>query len=177
MAALWELFWQLVRLRRGPEDMPYAPGLLVLVILLDTLLGIGGQLLAAPDKLRIAIGLAAVALAGEVLVLYALLRFKALEARFVQALTAIVGASLVLSVLALPFTLASRWVEEKSPVIGLIVVAQMLIVGWNLALRGFIYHRALNVGLLQGNMLSLALFMLTVFTSVQLFPELIRPGK
>jgi len=173
MAALWVLFWQLVRLRRGPEDIPYSVGLLALVITLDFFASVGGQLLAAPGRLQTAIGLTLLALTAEALVLFGLLRFKRLEARFVQALTGIVGVGLLLGLLAMPLTLLSHAVGPKSPVIGLVVVAQMLIVGWNLALRGFIYHRALNIGMLQGNMLSLALFMATVFLSVKLFPDLI----
>jgi hypothetical protein len=52
----------------------------------------------------------------------------------------------------------------------------MLLVGWNIGLRGFVFHRSLNIGMLQGNVLSLALFLLNIAVSVQLFPELL-PAK
>ncbi|MDP2227855.1 MAG: hypothetical protein Q8J78_10325 [Moraxellaceae bacterium] len=174
MKALWLLFWDLCRLRRGPEEVPYSLPLLAVVVALDVALNLTGHVLAAPDALMRGVQLTLMGLLLEMLVLASLLRFKGLQERFVQSFTAIIGVDLLLSVLALSFTLLSLAVEPKSPVIGLVVIAQMLIVGWNLALRGFIYHRALNIGLLQGIMLSLALFLLNIFLSVQLFPGLLQ---
>ena len=173
MKALWTLFWQICQLRRGPEDVPYSVQLLVLLAVLDVALGIGGQLLASPDRLRIAVSLTLLAVLMDAAVFWGLLWFKRLQARWVQGLTTIFGIDLLLGLVALPLTLLSHAVEPKSVMIGLVVVAQMLLVGWNIGLRGFVFHRALNVGLLQGNMLSLALFMLNIFISVQLFPELV----
>lgn len=176
MKALWSLFWQLCQLKRGPDDVPYSVQLLLLVALLDCALGIGGQLLAQPDRLRIAVSLTLLALAMDAIALWGLLAFKRLQARWVQALTAIVGIDLLLSLVALPLTLLSLVVEPKSFMIGIVVVTQMLLVGWNIGLRGFVLHRALNIGMLQGNMLSLMLFLLNVWLSIQLFPELL-PAK
>jgi hypothetical protein len=176
MKALWSLFWQLCRLKRGPEDVPYSLQLLLLLLLLDCALGISGQLLAQPERLRIAVALTLLAVGMDAVALWGLLAFKRLQARWVQAMTAIVGLDLLLSVLALPLTLLSLVVEPKSPMVGLVVVSQMLLVGWNIGLRGFVLHRALNIGMLQGNMLSLMLFLLNVWVSIQLFPELL-PAK
>lgn len=173
MKALWTLFWQICQLRRGPEDVPYSVQLLVLLAVLDVALGIGGQLLAAPDRLRIAVSLTLLAVVMDAAVFWGLLWFKRLQSRWVQGLTTIFGIDLLLGLVALPLTLLSHVVEPKSVMIGLVVVAQMLLVGWNIGLRGFVFHRALNIGLLQGNMLSLALFMLNIFISIQLFPELV----
>lgn len=173
MKALWTLFWQICQLRRGPEDVPYSVQLLVLLAVLDVALGIGGQLLASPDRLRIAVALTLLAVVMDAAVFWGLLWFKRLQARWVQGLTTIFGIDLLLGLVALPLTLLSHVVEPKSVMIGLVVVAQMLLVGWNIGLRGFVFHRALNIGLLLGNMLSLALFMLNIFISIQLFPELV----
>ncbi|MDO8268192.1 MAG: hypothetical protein Q7T32_10225 [Moraxellaceae bacterium] len=173
MKALWTLFWQICQLRRGPEDVPYSVQLLVLLAVLDVALGIGGQLLAAPDRLRIAVALTLLAVVMDAAVFWGLLWFKRLQSRWVQGLTTIFGIDLLLGLVALPLTLLSHVVEPKSVMIGLVVVAQMLLVGWNIGLRGFVFHRALNIGLLLGNMLSLALFMLNIFISIQLFPELV----
>lgn len=173
MRALWTLFWQICQLRRGPEDVPYSVQLLVLLAVLDVALGIGGQLLAAPDRLRIAVSLTLLAAVMDAAVFWGLLWFKRLQARWVQGLTTMFGIDLLLGLVALPLTLLSHVVEPKSAMVGLVVVAQMLLVGWNIGLRGFVFHRALNIGLLLGNMLSLALFMLNIFISIQLFPELV----
>ena len=176
MKALWTLFWQLCQLRRGPEDVPYSLQLLLLLGLLDVALGVGGQLLAQPDRLRIAVSLTLLALAMDAIALWGLLAFKKLQGRWVQALTAIIGIDLLLSLVALPLTLISLAVQPSSFMIAIVVVTQMLLVGWNIGLRGFVFHRSLNIGMLQGNVLSLALFLLNIAVSVQLFPELL-PAK
>lgn len=176
MKALWTLFWQLCQLRRGPEDVPYSVQLLVLVTLLDVALGVTGQVLAQPERLRLALSLTVLAVAMDAVALWGLLAFKRLSSRWVQGFTAIVGIDLLLGLVALPLTLLSLVAEPKSFMIGIIVVSQMLLVGWNIGLRGFVLHRTLNIGMLQGNMLSLALFLLNVAVSVQLFPELL-PAK
>jgi hypothetical protein len=176
MKALWTLFWQLCQLRRGPEDVPYSLQLLLLLGLMDVALGVGGQLLAQPDRVRIAVSLTLLALAMDAIALWGLLAFKKLQGRWVQALTAIIGIDLLLSLVALPLTLISLAVQPSSFVIAIVVVTQMLLVGWNIGLRGFVFHRSLNIGMLQGNVLSLALFLLNIAVSVQLFPELL-PAK
>jgi len=176
MKALWTLFWQLCQLRRGPEDVPYSLQLLLLLGLLDVALGVGGQLLAQPDRLRIAVSLTLLALSMDAIALWGLLAFKKLQDRWVQALTAIIGIDLLLSLVALPLTLISLAVQPSSFMIAIVVVTQMLLVGWNIGLRGFVFHRSLNIGMLQGNVLSLALFLLNIAVSVQLFPELL-PAK
>lgn len=176
MKALWTLFWQLCQLRRGPEDVPYSLQLLLLLGLLDVALGVGGQLLAQPDRLRIAVSLTLLALSMDAIALWGLLAFKKLQGRWVQALTAIIGIDLLLSLVALPLTLISLAVQPSSFMIAIVVVTQMLLVGWNIGLRGFVFHRSLNIGMLQGNVLSLALFLLNIAVSVQLFPELL-PAK
>ena len=176
MKALWTLFWQLCQLRRGPEDVPYSLQLLLLLGLMDVALGVGGQLLAQPDRVRIAVSLTLLALAMDAIALWGLLAFKKLQGRWVQALTAIIGIDLLLSLVALPLTLISLAVQPSSFMIAIVVVTQMLLVGWNIGLRGFVFHRSLNIGMLQGNVLSLALFLLNIAVSVQLFPELL-PAK
>lgn len=177
MKALWTLFWAVCRLRRGPEEMPYSTGLLTLVLLLDVTLGMGVQLMAEPAPLQAAIGVTLLAAASDALVLWGLLRFKQAELRYVQSLTAIYGADFILGLIALPLVAIGLFLPEKTPWLAPLVFAQMLLVGWNIGVRGFVYHRALAIGVFQGNMLSLALFFLNIVIAVKIFPELLpSPG-
>ncbi len=75
--------------------------------------------------------------------------------------------------LLLPSLGASLLLPEHSAMLGVVVFAQMLLVGWGLGVRGFVYHRALDVGIFQGNMLSLTLFFLNIFMVAKLYPELL----
>ena len=176
MRALWALFWSVCRLQRGPEDVPWSVGLLVLVLTLDVVTGIFGDAVAEPSRLQAVAVLAVLAAALDALVLWVLLRFKQHGERFVQSLTTLYGVDLVLGLVALPVTLLGLWLPA-SPWLAAVVFAQMLLVGRNLGLRGFVFHRALAVSLLQGNMLALALFFLNIFFSVRLFPELLHKGS
>ena len=172
MKALWSLFWSVCQMRRGPEDMPWSPGLLLVVVLLNLLLGLVIQWLTEPVSLLVALGIALLALAVDAVALWLLLAFKHFELRYVQGLTTIYGVDFLLGLIALPLVALSS-VVVGTPWIAVIVVAQMLLVGWNLGVRGFVYHRTLEIGIFQANMLSLTLFLLHIFLAAKLFPELL----
>lgn len=176
MRALLALFWSVCRLQRGPEDVPYSIGLLLLVLTLDVFLGIAGDAFADPGRLHAVALVTVLGAAADAAILWGLLRFKRLGARFVQSLTTLYGIDLLLGLLTLPVTLAGLLLAASHWLVAVVFV-QMLLVGWNLGLRGFVYHRTLAISLLQGNMLSLTLFFLNVFVSVQLFPELLQKGS
>ncbi len=172
MKELWSLLWSVCRMSRGPEELPRSLALLLLVLLLDAGMGIGLQLLDKPEALQLALGMAAVAITLDALVLWALVLFKQAQERYVQSLTAIYGCDFLLSIVSLPLAVAGLYFS-KVPWLPVLVFAQMLLVGWSLGVRAFIYHRTLRVGVLLANMLSLTLFLLTVFIAVKLFPELV----
>lgn len=171
MRALWAQLWAICRMRQGPQDLPSSPAVLLLVLLLDGLISFLLQRYAEAYALTTIVGLVGLALALDALVLLALLHFKQAQAWWQQGLIAIYGSDVLLSLLAAPLVLASvQWAQ--SSLLPALAVLQMLLVGWGLAVRGFIYFRLLRLGIFQANMLSFTLFLLTVFLSVKLFPEL-----
>lgn len=172
MKALWSSLWSICRMSRGPEELPQSLSLLLLVLMLGAGMGIGLQLLDKPDALQLALGVTALAIALDALVLGALVLFKQTQDRYVQGLTAIYGSDFLISLISLPLAVAGMYFS-KVPWLPVLVFAQMLLVGWSLGVRAFIYHRTLRVGVLLANMLSLTLFLLTVFIIVKLFPELV----
>lgn len=173
MKAIWSLFWQLLALRRGPADMPRSVPLLLSLILLNIVLSVLGQWVGNPQGWRIGLGMAGIGLAIDVVTLWALLQFKSQPGRYVQTLTAVYAADTMLSLCALPLLPIYLLAPAKSALLTIGFMIDMLITGWSLGVRGFIYHRSLNVGIFQGNMLSITLFLLTMLASVKLFPELI----
>lgn len=176
MKALWALFWSVCQMRRAPEELPWSLPLLATAALLSLGLGIATQLLSGTTPAVPALATVAIAALLDALVAWALLAFKRQEWAYVQALTAIFGADFVLGLFALPLVLAGRLAGD-SPLLAVVVFGQMLLVGWNLGVRGFIYHRSAHIGIFQGNMLALTLFLLNIFIAVKLFPELLAaPG-
>ena len=62
MKALLQLFWQILRFKRGPEDVPYAPNLLWLLIVVNLTISISAQSLGRPNQFNIAITLPIISL-------------------------------------------------------------------------------------------------------------------
>lgn len=177
MKALWALFWAVCTMRRAPTGLPWSMPLLILVALLNIFLAIATQFLGGSAQPIPAVVTVLVAVGLDLVGYGLLLAFKRQELQYVQGLTATWGADLVLGLFAVPLALAGRLAGAESPLLGVVVFGQMLLVGWNLGVRGFIYHRSANVGIFQGNMLALTLFLLNVFIAFQLFPELFTaPG-
>lgn len=175
MKALLALFWSVCRLRRSPEDLPCSISLLFGVLVLDLALGVGSLLLDQPASWWVAVAITLVSALSDALVLWALLRFKQRDARYVQALTAIYGCDFLLGLLIIPMLALSLQLAGHPVWAGVLAVAQILVVGWSLGVRGFIYHRSVDVGLFQGNMLSLTLFVLNIYMVAKIFPELMLP--
>lgn len=133
-------------LRIGPQDMPYAPSLLGVLIVCNVLLSLLVGLVA---------GSAGTALLGSLVsivvslgVLYTLLAMRHIHARFVQAATAIMAAALLFSVLSLPvqFLLTPMPTDltalTQGQQIALLVAAALGL--WSLAVAAHIYRHALN---------------------------------
>lgn len=177
MKALWALFWSVCQMRRAPAELPWSLPLLTLVALLNIALATGTQFLGGSIQPIPAVATVLVAAALDVVGYGLLLTFKRQELQYVQGLTATWGADLVLGLFAVPLALGGRLAGPESPLLGVVVFGQMLLVGWSLGVRGFIYHRTANLGIFQGNMLALTLFLLNVFIAFRLFPELFAaPG-
>lgn len=176
--SLIRLFFQLLFLRAGPEDMPagqqpllVAVGLyLVVGVLLDVAVtgegagGLGGGvLLLAADAL---------VLAGYSAGL-AVLRDR--RARIPQMLTALFGATAVLGLLAWPLVaMQPSGAEVADSQLGFWSVAMIILFAWNLVVLGQIYRRTLEFGAAIGVLVALGYFIISslVYTglAVQLLP-------
>lgn len=159
MNALIRLLFRICLFRNGPEDMPYAPPLLgvllvfwLLVQMLSGALQLGlslGQMLAV-QALSMAI-----LLGGSALILM----FKELFARFLQTALALVGVDVLLSIFGLPLVILSRVAGTPLPFLdGL----YLMLVCWHLAVQSFIFHRALRVSPFLGLGLAVGFLVLTL---------------
>lgn len=174
MKDLAALFWQVLRFKAGPEDVPYSKDLLRFVACVAAIIGLLTQTFISKDtsNWQPIVGLVVIGMGIETIAIGLALHFKKLSERFVQSLTALFGADVLLSLVAMCLLPIYAFAPEKSPLLGLGFLIEMFIVCWSLAVRGFVYHRALNIGAFQANIMSLALFFITVFTALTVFPEL-----
>lgn len=174
----WSLFWQILRFKRGPEDAPHSPSLLINLIVLDLLLTAVGQSMnreASDTAMIVTVPLIAVTV--ELVALRLLMAFKSVSQRFVATATVIMGCDVILTLISLPVLLVSLSVPPKSALMMVLGILQMVLLGWSLGFRAFVYHRSLNIGLVQANMLAFTLFLLTMTFTVQAFPELLAKAQ
>lgn len=163
MAPLARLLIDLCLLRRGPQDLPYSPGLtrnLVLFGLLCDVLYVAALEVenAAP---RVALGLA-MALGLP----YVLLAWRRRSERYAQTLGALVGTGVLFTAIFLPLAL---WASQHAPEPGVetltteqIAAGWMVLglLGWKLAVNGHILRQALDLPRSAGLALALGWFLL-----------------
>lgn len=155
MKEIIALFWDICRFKRGPESVPSEPvfvGLVFLSYCLTTLVAIG----VSPDlelSFFAALLVVVVTVTTTLGLIWVLMFFKGLTNRFMPTVTALVGADVVLTVLGLPLILALEYLSFDG-VTDLLGGLLILLMGWSIVVGGFIFHRALNMSLMQGSFIS-----------------------
>lgn len=158
LLAFLRLVRDLCQLRRGPEDMPYAPQLLMGLILASVLLdmalgaalGVEGSIL--PRSLMstaLILGLCWTALTA-----------RGLGARFVQAASALIACAMVFSLLMLPIAALTgappETPEQLTPVQVLLAWTALAVIVWKLSVDAHILRHALNAPFALGFLLAVA---------------------
>ena len=173
MKALMTLFWRLAIFRAGPEDTPYSPSIMAMVLMIWTVL----QLMVGLSQDNVPVGLLLVSqwLALSILLFgtLVLLSFKGLKGRWLQTATALVGIDVVLSLVNLPLLAAGVLLGTGA---GGLQVFYLLLVSWQLAAQAFIFHRALNVGPFLGLAISMMLLVVSYGTIATVLPSVLGPA-
>ena len=155
MKAIFQLYWQICRMRTGPEQVPAVAALAGLTFLVYALLSVVARI--GLGELPITYSLASlIAITGFWAgLVYMVLIFKGVANRFQQTFSAAFGTEVILNLLSLPLLFISSRLSEESPLVSLAAVFWMGIFIWDVLIKGFIFHRAFNISPLQGNLFSL----------------------
>ena len=159
MRDLLYLLRDICQLRRGPQDVPYSPGLLAVICMATLLLQLsiawvfdvkGDALLAGILGLAFNLGL-----------LHLVLTLRGLTTRFVQAACALLGCAIFFTLLVLPITLLMGGLQtaapdHMTPVQALLALVALPIVAWKLVVDAHILRHSLNLPFFGG--LAVALF-------------------
>lgn len=152
MGQLLSLLWDICRLRRGPQDLPHSPQLLLIVCAFILGLQLVAAQLLGMDRDTIAPGV--LSLVFKFGVLYALLSLRGLSARFVQAALALICCALFFSVISLPITLmfgtppqSPDQMTSQQLMLGMLALT---IVIWKIVVDGHILRHSLNVPFIVG---------------------------
>jgi hypothetical protein len=170
------LLRDLCQLRRGPQDMPYSPPLLVAVCAANLLLQLGIAHLVGVGAGGDTLGAGLIGLALNLGLLYGLLTLRGFANRFVQAALALIGCAIVFSLLSLPVVLATGAralaPETITPLQALLALLAFPIVIWKLVVDAHILRHSLDIPFLGG----LVVALLWVVAELVLASALRGPG-
>lgn len=168
MLALIRFFVQLAAMRRGPQDLPASPFLMVLLAILSVLVGTanGSPLFGGP---RAAFAANLLDLFLTMVMLFALLQFKGHVARWQQTVSAFFG----LGVLAGLVMLLIRSPAELLGVSELAMLIDLLLAIWLHIALGNVLRHALGIPLLAGVMIVLSYTVLAFNLIARIFPPVL----
>jgi len=165
---LIQRFWDICLLRKGPEDVPPLPLILLILIPVGLLLDGLRINLVVPGipGYQLFISLLAYTLA-MMLIIASLLMLFGYRQRIVQTLIALSGSGLVLTALILPFDFLVSLHPQRFTMASLIILLMHL---WSLVVVGHILARSLSVHRLMGVIIAFGYLMLGFSVFQHLMP-------
>lgn len=164
MTAVWRalagLLGGLLRLRSGPQDMPYSPTLLVLLLVPYAALGSVLALAALPAARALWYGPAESALLA--VLVYGVLALRGHPGRFVQTLSALALVGGFFNALSVPLTALA----QPGNGIGLLILVVLL---WSFVVSVHVLRQALEVPVPAAVLVNLGFFLVAYATLGQLF--------
>lgn len=160
----------ILRLRKGPEDIPASNQLLLIALCGAVLLRIIAYAIPSPESLGEPVVLIPLELGINLAGVMFALRLAGYPERFTQTMTAILGCQLVCA----PLVLASRWMlltYLEEPGIGAVArIFYLAVVVWLLVVTVRILRSASGWPMLACFLLVLGIELLTVFTVFAIYP-------
>jgi hypothetical protein len=158
--AIAALLGDLLRLRRGPQDVPHSKALLLLALLPYAALSSVLAAFAMPAPKAVLYGPTEAALLA--LLVYGALALRRRPARYLQTLTALLLVGLVFNLLSLPLTALAQ------PENGLALLI-LLLVAWSFAVSVHILRLALDIPVPGSVLVNLGFFFAAYFGLGYLF--------
>lgn len=168
LSALFHAFLDICLLRRGPQDIPASPILLLFTLILYTI----GSVIVARSSLDLAPAVQS-ALAETVLMCvltYIFLRVFGLGTRWIQTATAIAGTNFVLAIIALPLLAWLVYARTQNLDATIPALMFLALVIWHIAILGHIFRHALSQGFASGILVALGYYWLVLLAINRLVP-------
>lgn len=167
MYALIKLFWDICLFRRGPQDTPPLPILLVLLVLLNLVYAF--ILFRIPDSQgfvheggRILLFLLVHTVVMFALV-YLILWLNRFRSRYMQTLIAIYGADLIVGLPQLPLIMLGSHITDQISLAMVVFIGFMFVIGWGLAVHTHIFRHALSCSVFRGGAWAILVFFVTMY--------------
>jgi len=168
MLHLFKTFWDICRLKAGPQDVPAGRNLLfaafIAAIIMDSFAtSILMPSLGGIETVQI------VTLYNIILItaIYLLLRLIGYASRGLQTLTALLASGLLISLVLLPGLLVMNSAAEEVKSFAFYVLADTI---WRLTVNTHIFRHAFSINLMLAMILSLSYFIFGLFVADILIP-------
>ena len=149
---LFMAFFDICRLRKGPQDIPASKNLLTLCLFFYGLLSVLLVMLSESFERAILAGLLEVILI--IAFTMALLQIRSKTERWVQTVTSLSGTGIILSLIALPIyillSIDGSTDANSSPAYGLGLLILAGLACWNVVIMAHILRHALEVSIMSG---------------------------
>ncbi len=163
-------FWQLCLLRESPEKLPtsqFALGLVLLVYL--SIASIAVTLNRPEQTLMGILGSVLVSLGVQITITWGLLVFKKFSRRFSATFVALLGTNTIILLILMPVNLILLQ-DDNTSLTNFANAISWVCLGWWLAIVGYIYHKSVNISILQGSAIAFVTELLGVIATLTLFP-------
>ncbi len=160
----------LLLLRTRPQDLPYDPRGLGVLLILNVLLSLAVQQISDPAMTKPVWQLSLLGLGLDGLWLGLLLWRRQWQARWVQAFSALVVLEFWVTALAAPIALMAG-IEALLPAV---MALQTVLAFWSVWVRATVYAQTLETGRGFGLLMALTPLVLLMLVALQLFPELLQ---
>jgi hypothetical protein len=171
MTAILSMYWNICLLKQGPQYVPSQAMFLIMLVTVNLLATTILQLSFIETETPLSVfSFMLVSLAISCILVWAALHLKKQLNRFPQTISAMVGCDLLLTFLG-SFIIAIS--STGSPKDQLTQGIAVLFAIWTFAVWGYVLHHALNISVLQGISLSMAIVFISRLTAGYLTSSLI----
>ena len=171
MQQIISFFWRMCLLRENPGNLPANRFTLGFILTLYVVIALIAVSLTRPDHSSANIvGIVVVGISIQALLTWGVLAFKQLTHRFTATWASLLGTNSFMLILLVPVNLVLLNSVNET-VILLADSISWVCLGWWLAIAGRIYHKAINISLLQGSAIAFLTELLSVLMTVTLFPQ------
>lgn len=169
MISLFSLFWKLTTFRVGPAEVPGVAALLPVMMGLFLVVNIGLRIWLSTFSAGDAILSSSLILVSWWVLVFALLVFKNVRARFVQTFVALLGVDTVITLLNILPGALSFVVTADAPINDVLRIAVVVLFVWDMLAKGAIYRESMNLGPMQANLLSMCFAFGFTYLDILLF--------
>jgi len=167
------LFLDLIRLRKGPQDLPVSQGLLIITGLLLIVSAILGDQFNSGFSERLIFALTQVAILS--VIVWFILSLNQKSSRAIQTLTAFYGSSVIIQLLVWPFR---GWLlslpEEAQQQATIPLLAVIALAVWSFVVMVHIYKNALDSSRGKAILMSIITQMIVGMSMLTLFSDALQ---